>query len=225
MTTARYDGIADWYDATLSDSDLGRIPREASLRLLGDGPGRLLDVGCGTGTQTVAFANAGWTVTGVDVSEDMARLARKRGVETVVCDATALPFGDESFDAVVSVWTHTDVDGFDTVLREIHRVLRPEGPFVYVGAHPCFIGPHSRFVGARGIPGLYAGYLDAGRYSDAPGVTPNGLREKVGAVHLPLGTLLQSFVDAGFRLELFEELDERTDEREYPFTIATRWRR
>jgi SAM-dependent methyltransferase len=218
---ARYDGIADWYDTDfLGDiHDPGRV---AALRLLGEGPGRLLDLGCGTGAQTVAFRDLGWEVTGVDASVDMLRRAQARGLEVTRADATALPFDDASFDAVVSLWTHTDIDGFEDVLVEAARVLRPGGPLVYAGGHPCFVGPHSHFFGAEGVPQLHPGYLDEGRYGlEAPGVNPEGLRAKVGAVHLSLGRFLHAFLDAGLRLERFEELENHP----YPFAIALRCRR
>jgi SAM-dependent methyltransferase len=218
---ARYDGIADWYDTDFL-GELHDPGREAALRLVGAGPGRLLDIGCGTGAHTVAFRDAGWEVTGVDASEDMLRHAQERGLEVVRADATALPFDDASFDAVVSLWTHTDIDDFAKVLAEAARVLRPGGPLVYAGGHPCFVGPHSRFFGAEGIPELHPGYLDKGRYGlEAPGVGTEGLRAKVGAVHLPLGPFLQAFLDAGLRLEHFEELENHP----YPFAVALRWRR
>ena len=221
---ARYDGIADWYDTDFL-GDVHDPGREAAIRLLGDGPGRLLDIGCGTGAQTVAFRDLGWEVTGVDASEDMLRRAQARGLEATRADATALPFGDASFDAVVSLWTHTDVDRFGSAVGEAARVLRPGGPFVYAGAHPCFIGPHARFIRAEGVPELYAGYLDQGRYGfEAPGVgAVEGLRAKVGAVHLTLGGFLQSFLDAGLALEHFEELE--LENRPYPFAVVLRWRR
>jgi SAM-dependent methyltransferase len=218
---ARYDGIADWYDTDFL-GDVHDPGREAAIRLLGEGRGRLLDIGCGTGAQTVAFRDAGWEVTGVDASEDMLRRAQARGLEATCADATELPFADASFDAVVSLWTHTDIDGFDDVLAEAARVLRPGGPLVYAGGHPCFVGPHSRFLGAEGVPELHSGYLGEGRYGlEAPGVGTEGLRAKVGAVHLTLGCFLQMFLDAGLRLEHFEELENRP----YPFAIALRWRR
>jgi hypothetical protein len=44
---------------------------------------------------------------------------------------------------------------------------------------------------------------------------------RVGAAHLPLGSFLQTFVDAGLRLERIEE----PEEREYPIGLALRWRR
>src|SRR6266542_430004 len=108
MTDARYDGIAEWYDATFVDSELGRTARDIVGELLGEGAGRLLDVGCGTGGHTTAFVDLGWTVTGVDISEDQLRLARARGVDVVRARAEELPFDETSFDAVVSMWTHTD---------------------------------------------------------------------------------------------------------------------
>jgi SAM-dependent methyltransferase len=215
---ARYDGIAEWYDSVCTGSSAAR---DVARRLLGTGPGTLLDVGCGTGAHTIGFAQDGWQVTGVDVSADQLRLARERGLDVVQADAAALPFDDASFDCVVSMWTHTDVDDFGTALGEIARVLRPGGPFVYVGGHPCFVGPHAVFAGAHGVPDLHAGYGRTGRYERAPGVVADGLRAKVGAVHRPLGELVQSFVDARFALERFEEAGHD----EYPFMLALRWRR
>lgn len=218
---ARYDGIAEWYDTDF----LGEVhdpKRDAAIRLLGEGPGRLLDIGCGTGAQSLAFRDTGWELTGVDISDDMLRLARARGLEVVRADVAALPFEDASFDAVVSLWTHTDVDDFAAAVREAARVLRTGGTLVYAGGHPCFVGPHSRFLGATGVPELHPGYRREGRYGqEAPGVSPRGLRAKVGAVHLPLGRFLRAFLDAELALEHFEELENDP----YPFAIALRCRR
>jgi ubiquinone/menaquinone biosynthesis C-methylase UbiE len=218
---ARYDAIADWYEHEFMVLSLSTAPRETALRLLDSGPGRLLDVGCGTGIHSVAFANAGWSAVGVDLSKEMLRHARARDLEVIEADAAALPFDDGAFDAAASIFTHTDVDDFAAVLGEVARVLRPNGAFVYVGAHPCFVGPHSRFVEAQGVPTLHRGYRRVGRYEAAPGVSPKGLRAKVGAVHLPLGLFLQAFLDAGFTLEHFEE----PEDREYPFMVALRARK
>jgi hypothetical protein len=66
MGRARYDDVAEWYDAEFATTKLGLSAREGVLRMLGDGPGLLLDVGCGGGAHAVAFAERGWTVTGVD---------------------------------------------------------------------------------------------------------------------------------------------------------------
>lgn len=224
MTTgARYDGIADWYDTEFQPAPLESETWKTLVRLLGEGSGSLLDVGCGTGAYAGGFVELGWDYTGVDSSEDMLRRAREKGVAAVHADATALPFGDASFDAAVSIFTHTDIDDFAGVVRELVRVLRPGAPFVYIGAHPCFVGPHSVYDPEGGVPGLHPGwYRLTGRYDEAPGIwRGSGVRIRVGASHLPLGLFLQTFLDAGLRLEYVEE----PAEREYPFGLAFRWRR
>ena len=219
MAGARYDGLATWYVGfrpSLPEDEL-----EALRRLLGRGPGRCLDIGCGTGVATAALADLGWSPVGVDVSDDLLDVARGRGLDVQHASADALPFPEASFDAAVSVWTHTDVDDFERTLREVARVLRPGAPFVYLGAHPCFVGPHSAFVGAHGVPTLHPGYRPARRYVEAPGVAnPDGLRARVGAVHLPLGRLLQTFPDAGLAIDGFEELGHA----DYPYVVAVRSR-
>ena len=215
---ARYDGVADWYDRELADTELGESARRIVIRLLGDGPGLLLDVGCGTGLLARALAERDWTVTGIDISEDQLRLARSRGVDVQLADAHQLPFADGSFDAAVSFFIHTDVDDFPLALRETARVLRPDGPLVYVGVHPCFVGPHSRFVSAEGVPVLHPGYRRTDRYTEAPGISPAGLRARVGATHMPLGRFVAAFLTAGFRIDHFEE----PETREYPYMLALR---
>jgi len=216
---ARYDEFADWYDAEFATTDLGRSACTIVLRLLGEGPGRLLDVGCGGGAHAVAFAEHGWSVTGVDVSPAQLELARRRGVEVIEADAAALPFDDESFGAAVSMFTHTDVEDFAAVVGEITRVLRPESRFVYLGVHPCFVGPHA-FVHDRDVPELHPGYRDTSHRTEAPGIWGEGLRSKVGARHLPLGLFLHTFLDAGLVLERLEE----PEGREYPHIVALRMR-
>src|SRR5262249_56433485 len=105
------------------------------------------------------------SVVGVDVSADQLRAAEPHaapGVELVLGDAHALPFGDGEFDAVVSVLTHTDFDDAQRVFAEAHRGLRTGGTFVYVGVHPCFASP---FVerSEEGVPvGLRPGYSEQG---------------------------------------------------------------
>jgi SAM-dependent methyltransferase len=217
----RYDGFAAWYDEQLADFTLAA--GDVIDRMLGSGSGHCLDLCCGTGLHLPRLLALNWKVTGVDISADQLRLARDRvgdGVELVQADATSLPFPDGHFDAVVSMFSHTDVDDFAGLVREGARVLGAGGTFVYAGLHPCFVGPHSRFVAAEGVPLLHPGYRGARRYTEAAGISPDGLRAKVGAVHLPLGELIQAFLDASLTLELFEEHGDG----EYPARVALRAR-
>ena len=105
----------------------------------------------------------------------------------------------------------------------IRRVLRPEAPVVYIGAHPCFVGPHSLFLGAEGVPALHRGYRPSRRYdSSAPGVAnPEGLRARVDSAHLPLDVFLNAFLEARFQIERLEELGDQ----DYPHIVALRARR
>ena len=141
---ARYDGQTEWYEAFAS-SELFDDARRAAVRLLGDGPGSCLDLGCGTGRAIPLLVEAGWSVTAVDVSADQLAVAEQHAgaiVEHLVCaDAHRLPFDDASFDAVISILTHTDLDDPGAAFAEARRVLRPGGRFVYLGVHPCFGAP------------------------------------------------------------------------------------
>jgi SAM-dependent methyltransferase len=102
---------------------------------------RVLEVGCGLGTDGARFARSGALYTGVDLTEAAVSLARRRfeleglAGEFRVSDAESLDFPDESFDLVYShgVLHHTP----DTAraVREIRRVLRPGGRAVVMLYH------------------------------------------------------------------------------------------
>lgn len=94
---------------------------------------RLLEVGCGMGTDLLQFARGGANVTGVDLTPRSVQTSRHhlelydaKG-DFALSDAEQLPFNDQSFDVVYSngVLHHTP-DTAEAV-REIHRVLRPGG--------------------------------------------------------------------------------------------------
>ncbi|HEU0195213.1 MAG TPA: methyltransferase domain-containing protein [Gaiellales bacterium] len=216
----RYDGHAEWYDEHLAVRSGERV-RSPLARLLGTGPGRCLDLCCGTGIHLGALSDLGWSVTGLDLSADQLRVARRRTpdgrVRLVQGDAMRMPFPDGSFDAVVSFFSHTDVDDFPALVRETARVLRAGGAFVYIGLHPCFVGPHS-LEKDRDVPLLHPGYRAAGRFTRGPGISPDGLWARVSGNHLPLASVIQPLLDSGFALERFEEHGDE----DYPRRIALR---
>lgn len=203
----RYDGLADWYDTEVRGLDITAAALEAVGHLLGPGPGKCLDLGCGTGIAIPRLVELGWTVVGVDISGDQLRVARDRigdvAAELIKADATNMPFTDESFDAVVSLWTHTDFDHPEAVVVEARRVLRPGGRFVYVGTHPCFVTP---FVERRpiGVHLLHPGYRRRGWATAGPGFG-HGIRPRVGVNHLPLADLVNAILDSGLTLKHIEE--------------------
>jgi SAM-dependent methyltransferase len=205
---ARYDGLADWYDAFVRGDGSGWTRAAGSLlvELLGDGPGRCLDLGCGTGVFVPLLSEQGWVVVGVDLSADQLRMARERVGDVaealVQADALALPFEDGSFDAVAAVLVHTDIDGYDLALREVARVLRPGGRFVHVGTHPCFVSPVAR-SSPDGRLELFEGYHESRLVFDSPAFArgAEGLRARAGTWQVPLAALLNAVAGAGLRLE------------------------
>jgi SAM-dependent methyltransferase len=94
---------------------------------------RLLEVGCGMGTDLLQFARAGAHVTGIDLTPRSIQISRQHfdlydaQGDFAVSDAENLPFADGSFEVVYSngVLHHTP-DTAEAV-REVHRVLRPGG--------------------------------------------------------------------------------------------------
>src|SRR6476646_6938623 len=99
-STARYDGLADWYDARYV---AGAEPHQPGLlELLGPGSGPCLDIGCGTGRNFETIRASGRSVVGLDFSADQLRLARTRtDGPLMVADAAVLPFADASFDTAM----------------------------------------------------------------------------------------------------------------------------
>ena len=205
---ARYDGLAEWYERQLTGPlcDVTRISIEMLVSLLGPGPGRCLDLGCGTGIAVPHLTASDWAVTGIDASRDQLRLARDRigaGTELLQGDATNLPFDDGNFDAIVARFVHNDVDDFAAVASEIARVLRPGGRFVHVGMHPCFDG---HFVEVRDEGRLiHRGYWERARKRNGVGIRPGGIRSRVGARDIPLSDFLNAVLLADLMLERVEE--------------------
>jgi ubiquinone/menaquinone biosynthesis C-methylase UbiE len=217
ITTARYDGLADWYD---DYNAAGAGNNRADLqRLLGPGSGRCLDLGCGTGHYVEAIRATGRTVIGLDRSADQLRLARRHAATLVRGDAAALPFADRSFPTVVAMWISTDVDDMVAVLGEITRVLTPGGLLVCFGAHPCFNNPSTEYRDGGAVT-LHPTYRQAGWHHDAPWWGHN-IRRRVGMRHVPLGDLLTGFAAAGLHIEEVVEPGRRP----IPIALAIRARR
>jgi len=104
--------------------------------------GSVLELGCGTGLFTKELAVVGPLVTGIDVSDDLLRIAKERVVNDNVlllnADAHDTPFRHGTFDVVVgsSVLHHLNVP---VALRECRRVLRKGGRFVFT--EPNMLNP------------------------------------------------------------------------------------
>jgi len=96
---------------------------------------RILDVGCGTGANLEMLGEFG-EAEGVDVSNDALLFCRQRGLEKVrLGEAEKLPYDDESFDLVTGLDVVEHLDDDLAGLREMRRVLKPDGrAFLFVPA-------------------------------------------------------------------------------------------
>lgn len=126
-----FDRIAPVYDVMNRVMTAGldrrwrRLTAEAVVR-----PGdRVLDAACGTGDLAIADAKAGASrVTGLDFSERMLERARRKAqLDWVQGDMLALPFADDTFDAATVGFGVRNVADLELALRELRRVLRPDG--------------------------------------------------------------------------------------------------
>lgn len=144
MFAATYDRA---FDERSASGNALRSRLALTLRLVGDGPGRLLDVGVGPGRLVAELSRRGWDVSGVDASPEMVRLTRSRVpaaadriVQSVIED---LPFDDASFDTV----TATGVLEYSDVSRaafELARVLRPGGMLIVSYPNPSAMYRYSK---------------------------------------------------------------------------------
>jgi SAM-dependent methyltransferase len=210
VTTARYDGQTEWYESFAAGEALEALRRFA-VDMLGRGPGRCLDFGCGTGRAIPLLRTAGWTVVATDVSADQLGVAQQHAGDSplVKADGHSLPFEDEEFDAVISLFTHTDFDDFDSAIAEATRVLKSGGRFVYLGTHPCFGNPMIARGAAEGIDDAVAiirpGYPMPGWRRLPFDATSDRVRARVGINHLPLSALLNVVVRHALTLDRIEE--------------------
>ena len=122
MSSVPYDMWADYYQLLLAQIDAR--------------PKRLLDVCCGTGTVAELLADAGFSVTGFDLSAGMIEAARTKGsrVEYFVADAAELSLGRQ-FEGAYSFFDSlnyiTDPERLGMAIQRVAEHLEPGGSFVF----------------------------------------------------------------------------------------------
>jgi SAM-dependent methyltransferase len=197
------DEYQDEHGAFLGDVDFVWCPeglREEDAHLLGEVRGRrILELGSGAAAGARWLQTQGAEVVGLDLSAGMLRHAREAAdrsgvrVPLVQADALALPFRSRAFDVVCTAFGAVPfVADSAAVMREVARVLRPGGSWVFSITHPM----RWIFYDEPGEEGLIArnSYFDRRPYveQDADGVP--GYVEQ----HRTLGDRIRELVGAGF---------------------------
>jgi SAM-dependent methyltransferase len=204
-----WDADADAYQAEhgefLGDVDLVWCPeglRESEARLLGDVAGaRVLEVGCGAAAAARWLATQGAQVVAVDLSAGMLRHAREAAERTgvrvplVQADAGQLPCRDQAFDIAFTAFGAIPfVADSAAVMREVFRVLRPGGRWVFSVTHPM----RWIFLDDPGQGGLVAvhSYFDRRPYVEYDDAGAATYVEQ----HRTLGDRVRELVGTGFVL-------------------------
>src|SRR3954449_418026 len=123
--------LCDWVMSAPGMSELRKD-------LLAGVGGEVLEIGFGTGLNLPHYPEHVRKLTTVDPNAGMNRLARRRiaeseiNVDQRVLGGEELPFGDETFDCVVSTWTLCSIPEVVRAMGEVYRVLRPGGRFVFL---------------------------------------------------------------------------------------------
>ncbi|NJN66831.1 MAG: methyltransferase domain-containing protein [Chloroflexaceae bacterium] len=137
MPSFSYDRAVAYYDATRSFADgVAEQIRDAILaQTQTTHESRLLELGVGTGRIALPFAEAGYHITGIDISlammrefvRKLAHLAPPLTCHLCQADITHLPFADATFDVVLAVHVLHLVDGWQQAIHEARRVTRKPG--------------------------------------------------------------------------------------------------
>jgi len=132
--------FAALYDRILSGTEKAGLS-EMRAALVADARGRTLELGAGTGLNLAHYTDAVTELVATEPDPFMARKLRDKlsqdppapgSVEVVEAAAERLPFEDDSFDTVVGTLVLCTVDDPDAAVREIARVLRADGQFLYL---------------------------------------------------------------------------------------------
>lgn len=198
----------------------GDAPTDRELQLLGELRGkRVLDLGCATGSAAITFARQGAVVIALDASDTLLADARARAEQAEVKvewrkgDLADLAFlRAESIDVAFSAYSVAEVDDVARLFRQVQRVLRPNGPFVFSYEHPMAL-----CIGASG--GVERSYFDPGPID----VERHGQRVLVHA--RGVGDVFTELGRAGFRVDTILEPRPSAPGARVPSTIVWRARK
>ncbi len=215
-----WDRVSDkWYGGYTEFGDVNRqyLIDPTILKMLGQVKGkRILDAGCGNGYLCRLLSKNGAKMEGVDVSKRSIEMAeaiereKPLGIKYYagsICNLSM--YNNHTFDAVVSNIVLGDLQELDKAIKELYRVLKPQGKLVFSLMHPCFSSPpihgwvRKPVDSDRKEDWLYwkvDRYFDRNieewRYFDLP---------PIYSFHRPLSDYIKALLKNGFAITEFEE--------------------
>lgn len=153
--TTSWSGVTDWYDDYLKDEDNYQhkviLPNLLRLLNVDSAEGKtkkitLLDLGCGQGffIEKIIDKHPNLHIEGIDLAEKLLKIAEQKfsqnkNINLVHTDAVNLShIKTESIDKIYSVLALQNMSDVDGVIKEVKRVLKPNGRCLFVINHPSF---------------------------------------------------------------------------------------
>ena len=182
-------------------------PNEKELNLIGNVKGkRVLEIGCGGAQCSIAFAKQGAKVTGIDISEEQLKFAKalseknKVKIKFYQGDIKRLPqINSRSQDIVFSAFALQYVDDLLSCFKEVYRVLKKKGLFVFSLDHPFF-----RTVDSKTLE-LKESYFKTGKWTK----TFSDPSKKFVIYNHTISELYNAVVKTGFLVNRIIEPDSR----------------
>jgi 2-polyprenyl-3-methyl-5-hydroxy-6-metoxy-1,4-benzoquinol methylase len=113
------------------------------LKISGEKPLRILDLGCGVGTYSKVLVKEGHRVLSVDTSKEALLHSKANGIANLgLISATSLPFKENTFDRILFLDVFEHLREPRKALKEIYRVLSPEGLLILSTSYPSFAGKY-----------------------------------------------------------------------------------
>lgn len=170
-----------------------------TLKLLGNVRGKkILDLGCGTGVYAKILTKKGARLKGIDISEKEIEIARKESpdVEFIIGNAEKLPYKSKEFDIVLSCLVLEHFKDWNNVLKEVNRVLKKNGLFVFSIGNPV-----SNCIRKKG-----RNWQVVRNYFKEQEVISYWWGDIYSKwYHKPLGTIIRLLVNNGFELIDYED--------------------
>lgn len=188
-------------------------PDENKLKLLGSIRGkRILEIGCGGGQCSIAFAKQGAKCTGLDLSKEQLKhaeeLAKKEKVSVKFLKhdiQTLKGIKSKTYDIVFSAFALQYVPDLTKCFKEVSRVLKKGGLFVFSFDHPFYSTLSTETFK------VVQNYNKSGKIEETE-TWPDGSKHKFIAYRRKVSDIFDSLLKAGFFIErMIEPFDKKTE--------------
>lgn len=210
-----WGNVAEWYDKHLQDENTyhAQVVLPNLLRVVDLQPNEaLLELGCGQGFFLEKFSRISKKLTGVDLGKSLIEQAQKKGIEAEFIFASA---DDENilkgktFDVITIILALQNMKNLPAVMKNVKRLLKPNGRVCIVLNHPSFRIPQKTSWGMDKENKIQYRRVDAylSEFEAKIDMTPGKKNKKefTQSYHRPLQVYMKAFAKEGFAITKIEE--------------------